>query len=549
MQGNNAVKMAGMTGTTQISSGFTLGSNTYTSMTFSNGSLVSVSGGLGSNTGVAPGNVTIDANNSNYAYGSSNTGANLEFNIAYSPPVPIGSFGGVVGYYSANNNNKLYDLGYVPWPAANGETVATFYAPVPTFDNNNTPIPYTVYVSSYGASPKNPNPLIPLPSNNATPNISFTVTPPSVIPWENATLPVNNFHAIPGANFNGVTFTNAANFSFLFHFDPPPKNANYFAFQKPYAGAKLYYVDASPSSNNNNYVPFGLFPLTGQSNNNNYTSAPITLPIVASSPSANYSYNLYMVSYTADGTENAIVPGQTPEVDISFTWPPISQTYAPNASNFNLTSQSYTTNYTGQKVLVLDFNWTLPPGTSTLNYGSGQIFVDTTGTNNATNAKLLVANTIGNTAEVQVSYYPQSANQNWSFFFVSSNPYSQGNPISSSPSITRLINVPSNGPTGIEKTLNVSNASVTTTTLPASDGTTTQFITATFTRPNISTWGGVELQLYTLPYTNNNAVLVGKQSGALTILYNVPSPANNTNWYWYLVSYDVNNQYNTIFAA
>lgn len=98
------------------------------------------------------------------------------------------------------------------------------------------------------------------------------------------------------------------------------------------------------------------------------------------------------------------------------------------------------------------------------------------------------------------------------------------------------------GAVGTERTSIVSGVSVSATVLPASDGSTTELVVASFSLPIDGSWSGVQLRVY-----NNSSQLIGTANGGITgtIILDLPNPSSATTWTWKLVSFDTNGRFNT----
>lgn len=246
---------------------------------------------------------------------------------------------------------------------------------------------------------------------------------------------------------------------------------------------------------------------------------------------------------------NTIVRGLTPTATATVTWPlasrPALTPYADNVTSFAATNPRYATNAQGQKALLIDLTWTRPSGAAALARWGGVIVwlhlpsgdkVQMTGAETGTGLT------------IESSAFPQ-ATATWTFYAVSidnnANANTDGrNPAVGTPVATVSVPPPAQGAAGTEWTSHVTGASFAAATVTASDGTTQQRITATFTAPSDVTWGGVELRVY------SGATLLASTSATPSpIAVVIPSPDAVTTVTAKLVSFDVNGRTNSETAA
>lgn len=256
----------------------------------------------------------------------------------------------------------------------------------------------------------------------------------------------------------------------------------------------------------------------------------------------------WFVSY--DNSEeprlNSIIAGVTPQSEVTVVWPlasrPAEAPYADNVTGFDVFNPRYITNGQGQKVLLIDWQWTAPAGAEALARWGGAIiylFVPA----DATPYQITGAET-GSTGTMEFGQFPSSPAL-WEFYAISQDNNGNANtsaadPVSGTPTDSITVNPPDLGAAGIEYTALVTGASFGVTSLTASDGTTPQRITGIFTRPADVTWGGVEIRVY------DGATLVAKGSAAASpVAVTIPNPTTSTTFTVKLVSFDVNGQTNT----
>lgn len=246
---------------------------------------------------------------------------------------------------------------------------------------------------------------------------------------------------------------------------------------------------------------------------------------------------------------NTIVTGLTPSAVATVTWPlasrPVLTPYADNVTGFSATNARYVTNAQGQKALLIDLAWTLPSGAAALaRWGGAVIWLHLP---SGDKFQMTGAET-GSAVTIESSAFPQ-ATATWTFYAVSidnnANPNTDGrSPAVGTPVATISVPPPTAGAAGTEWTSHVTGASFAAATVTASDGTTQQRITATFTAPSDVTWGGVELRVY------SGATLFASTSATPSpIAVAIPNPDSATTVTAKLVSFDVNGRTNTEVAG
>jgi len=242
---------------------------------------------------------------------------------------------------------------------------------------------------------------------------------------------------------------------------------------------------------------------------------------------------------------NTIVTGLTPSAVATVTWPlasrPSLTPFADNVTGFTATNARYVTNAQGQKALLIDLAWTPPTGAAALaRWGGAVIWLHLP---SGDKFQMTGAET-GSAVTIESSAFPQST-ATWTFYAVSTDNNANANTDGRSPAVgtpvaTISVPPPTAGAAGTEWTSHVTGASFAAATVTASDGTTQQRITATFTAPSDVTWGGVELRVY------SGATLLASTSATPSpIAVVIPSPDSVTSVSARLVSFDVNGRTNT----
>jgi hypothetical protein len=246
---------------------------------------------------------------------------------------------------------------------------------------------------------------------------------------------------------------------------------------------------------------------------------------------------------------NTIVTGLTPSAVATVTWPlasrPSLTPYADNVTGFTATNARYVTNAQGQKALLIDLAWTRPSGAAALaRWGGAVIWLHLP---SGDKVQMTGAET-GSAVTIESSAFPQST-ATWTFYAVSVDNNANANTDGRSPAVgtpvaTISVPPPTAGAAGTEWTSHVTGASFAAATVTASDGTTQQRITATFTAPSDATWGGVELRVY-----SGSTLLASTSATPSPIAVVIPNPDAATTVTAKLVSFDVNGRTNTEVAG
>lgn len=242
---------------------------------------------------------------------------------------------------------------------------------------------------------------------------------------------------------------------------------------------------------------------------------------------------------------NTIVENLTPSAVATVTWPLVSRppdgAYADNVTSFSVTNPRYFVNGQGLKQLLIDVTWVKPVGADAqARWGGVVVWLHTPDGNKY---QMSGAET-GSQLTIQLAVFPTSS-QSWVFYGVSQDNNANANtdgrsPMAGTPTSTLAVTPPPLGAAGSEYTLNVFGTSFAAATVAASDGTTLQRITATFSPPLDSTWGGVELRVY-----DGATLLASTKATPSPIAVTIPNPATSTTVTAKLVSYDVNGRINT----
>lgn len=308
------------------------------------------------------------------------------------------------------------------------------------------------------------------------------------------------------------------------------------AWQRPFGGVQIVYEYADGQRAN------------GPALNVNETSARSDWfdLFVGSNP-----IRVWFVSMDAseEPRVNTIVTGLTPSAVATVTWPlasrPVLTPYADNVTGFTATNARYVTNAQGQKALLIDLAWSPPTGAAALaRWGGAVIWLHLP---SGDRFQMTGAET-GSAVTIESSAFPQST-ATWTFYAVSIDNNSNANTDGRSPAVgtpvaTISVPPPTAGAAGTEWTSHVTGASFAAATVTASDGTTQQRITATFTAPSDVTWGGIELRVY------SGATLLASTSATPSpIAVVIPNPDSATTVTARLVSFDVNGRTNTEVAG
>lgn len=501
----------------------------------------SATGAGGSSSGstplpAAPDNVTSVS--ATYEYADEET---IRVKVAYTAPSPLGNFVGVhvweepvdqsaSGAIPLNSTallNSTRNLGGTFAPIDRGyhlASPATIYIPRPAQNETKR-----FYLASYSETAENE--LARATETNATPNVTVAIT-------------ANNYQA--GEEYarlvTGVTASveyddsQVASPKYRLFFgwtapaDPPA------AWQRAFGGVQVVYEYSNGNRAN------------GPALNVNETTARSDWfdLYVGTNP-----IRVWFVSMDASEEPriNTIVTGLTPSAVATVTWPLASRPgvsqYADNVTGFTASNARYVTNAAGQKALLIDLAWTKPSGAAALaRWGGAVVWLHL-----PTNEKFQMTGAeTGTAVTIESSAFPQST-VTWTFYAVSldnnANPNTDGrSPAVGTPSATISVSPPAAGAVGTEYTSHVTGASFAAATVSASDGTTQQRITATFSAPSDVTWGGVELRVY------SGATLLASTSATPSpIAVVIPNPSTSTTVTAKLVSFDVNGRTNSEVAG
>ena len=246
---------------------------------------------------------------------------------------------------------------------------------------------------------------------------------------------------------------------------------------------------------------------------------------------------------------NTIIANLTPSATATVTWPLVSRPaagkYCDNVTSFTASNARYFINGQGLKQLLIDVTWVKPVGAEAqARWGGVVVWLHTPDGNKY---QMSGAET-GSQVTIELAVFPSSS-ESWVFYGVSQDNNANANtdgrsPITGTPTSTLTVGPPSLGAAGSEYTLNVFGASFAASTVSASDGTSQQRITATFSKPLDPTWGGVELRVY------DGATLLASTSATPSpVAVVIPNPSTSSTVTAKLVSYDVNGRTNTEVAT
>lgn len=501
----------------------------------------SATGAGGSSSGstplpAAPDNVTSVS--ATYEYADEET---IRVKIAYTAPSPLGNFVGVhvweepvdqsaSGAIPLNGTallNSTRNLGGTFAPIDRGyhlASPATIYIPRPAQNETKR-----FYLASYSETAENE--LVRATETNATPNVTVAITANNYQAGEQYARLVTGVTASVEYDDSQVA---SPKYRLLFGWtapaDPPA------AWQRAFGGVQVVYEYSDGNRAN------------GPALNVNETTARSDWfdLYVGTNP-----IRVWFVSMDASDEPriNTIVGGLTPSAVATVTWPLASRPgvsqYADNVTGFTASNARYVTNAAGQKALLIDLAWTKPSGAAVLaRWGGAVIWLHL-----PTGEKFQMTGAeTGTAVTIESSAFPQST-VTWTFYAVSldnnANPNTDGrSPAVGTPSATISVSPPAAGAAGTEYTSHVTGASFAAATVSASDGTTQQRITATFSAPSDVTWGGVELRVY------SGATLLASTSATPSpIAVVIPNPSSVTSVAAKLVSFDVNGRTNSEVAG
>ena len=501
----------------------------------------SATGAGGSSSGstplpAAPDNVTSVS--ATYEYADEET---IRVKIAYTAPSPLGNFVGVhvweepvdqsaSGAIPLNSTallNSTRNLGGTFAPIDRGyhlTSPATIYIPRPAQNETKR-----FYLASYSETAENE--LVRATETNATPNVTVAITANNYQAGEEYARLVTGVTASVEYDDSQVA---SPKYRLIFGWtapaDPPA------AWQRAFGGVQVVYEYSNGNRAN------------GPALNVNETTARSDWfdLFVGTNP-----IRVWFVSMDASEEPriNTIVTGLTPSAVATVTWPlasrPSVSQYADNVTGFAASNARYVTNAAGQKALLIDLAWTKPSGAAALaRWGGAVVWLHL-----PTGEKFQMTGAeTGTAVTIESSAFPQST-VTWTFYAVSldnnANPNTDGrSPAVGTPSATISVSPPAAGAAGTEYTSHVTGAAFSAATVSASDGTTQQRITATFSALSDVTWGGVELRVY------DGATLLASTSATPSpIAVVIPNPSTSTTVTAKLVSYDVNGRTNTEVAT
>jgi hypothetical protein len=461
--------------------------------------------------------------------------------IAFTAPSPLGDFVGVhcweepvdqsasagVPLNSTATLGGTRNLGGTFAPIDRGYHLAspvTLYLPRPTETATRR-----FYLASYSEQAEAE--LVRANQTGATPNVTLSIAALTYQSGEEYARLVRNVSASVEYDDSQVA---SPKYRILFGWTLPADAPA--AWQRPFGGVQIVYEYANGQRAN------------GPALNVNETAARSDWfdLFVGTNP-----IRVWFVSMDAseEPRVNTIVTGLTPSAVATVTWPlasrPSLTPYADNVTAFSAANARYVTNAQGQKALLIDLAWTRPSGAAALaRWGGAVIWLHLP---SGDKVQMTGAET-GSAVTIESSAFPQST-ATWTFYAVSVDNNANANTDGRSPAVgtpvaTISVPPPTAGAAGTEWTSHVTGASFAAATVTASDGTTQQRITATFTAPSDATWGGVELRVY------SGATLLASTSATPSpIAVVIPNPDAATTVTVKLVSFDVNGRTNTEVAG
>jgi hypothetical protein len=110
------------------------------------------------------------------------------------------------------------------------------------------------------------------------------------------------------------------------------------------------------------------------------TDSGVSLPVDEPGPwtSPDYpavgtgTFQVWFVSMDIDHNMNTIVPGVTPEVDVTVVYPPMGEASAPDVTGFLLSNPRFESTFDGSILAKIDADWTIP---NSPRYGGMTIYV------------------------------------------------------------------------------------------------------------------------------------------------------------------------------
>jgi hypothetical protein len=259
-------------------------------------------------------------------------------------------------------------------------------------------------------------------------------------------------------------------------------------------------------------------------------------------------FTYYLDSYNKDGKRNKIVVGATPSR--TFLISPSGSDggttpFAGNVANLQV-AQSYYTNGDGQKTLRLDTSWLKP--LADFAYSGVIVYAILPGDDlsGANPGHPLTGVETGVSVRSELSSWPKDP-ENWTIYAVSVDKALNPNPyvasgLGATPQITITVNPPGLGTIGQEYTQQVSVFSVVVTYYKDAAGGANFRLNCACTPPSDPTWGG--WQLWADEGTGVPVPLTYSLTG--TVEYAGATPFPSATWKLYAVSFDTNQNVNTI---
>ena len=493
-------------------------------------------GSSSTNTPTAPGDVTSVSATSEFADETT-----LRIKIAFTAPSPLGDFvgvhvweepvdqstGGAVPLNSTATLGSTRNLGGTFAPVDRGyhlTSAATIYIPRPTQTETKR-----FYAASYSETAEAE--LARAGSANATPNVTISVGDTVYQSGEEyARLVTGVSVSVQYDDTQVASPKYRLVFGWTAPADPPA------AWQRPFGGVQIVYEFADGNRAQGPALAVNETTARGPWEELFVGSAIIKCWFVS-------------MDASEEPRLNTIVSDLTPTASSTVTWPlasrPVLSPYADNVTGFAASNVRYATNAQGQKALFIDLAWTRPSGDAALaRWGGAVIWLHFP---NGDKVQMSGPET-GSALTIETGAFPQSA-ETWTFYAVSldnnANPNTDGrSPAVGTPVATISVSPPASGSAGTEYTSHVIGASFAAASVSASDGSTQQRITATFTAPSDVTWGGVELRVY-----SGSTLLSAVAATPSPIALNIPNPSSATTVTAKLVSFDVNNRTNTEVGA
>lgn len=409
-----------------------------------------------------------------------------------------------------------------------------------------------VYLLSYGPHTNTPLVRANAPQGSGlpvpTPSIRVTVPPAAAayVSGQEYCWQVLNPKVVVNPHFDDPA---GANYTLRFSYTPPDPSTPLPPGMEPFGGVDIWYAYLDGGGNIVAITPTGIW--INVLNSGGYDSAPYT-------PSqGTNSFLVFFVSRGLENHANTLVPGVTPSVPVTITYPPDGQGISPSVSALAITPTTYVRTDDGSILAQATLSWTLPAANPRY---SGVNFYVTAIDAVRQPHPLWIASADNHTTQIPIStnQYPPVL-QKWTITAISVGDNNQtaddpANPHSYSPHVDWSIGPPgAPGSSGNENAPLVNLAPMAATVTDqqlSSDG--VQMMRFTFTGwanpgpadPRVNQFGGVKIAMQD---SHGITYFDAGKATSFTTPWMAAVIAQTLQFYW--VSYDPQNKLNTILGG